>query len=95
MGQNGRKNCLVRGIATEATIAAKIPALTTRLAGMIESEKRTRMVSIRYCTSSKDKRCALSERRLSRGEIDVWREAKVEEGDCLLRILDRNFRRMR
>lgn len=29
------------------------------------------------------------------GENEVWREATEDEGDCLLRNFDRNFRRMR
>ena len=32
---------------------------------------------------------------MSDGEKDVWRDANDDEGDCLLRIRDRNFRRNR
>lgn len=32
---------------------------------------------------------------MSAGENDVWREVSDEDGDCLLRTLDRSFRRIR
>lgn len=32
---------------------------------------------------------------MSAGEKDVWSDASEDEGDCLLRMRDRNFRRNR
>lgn len=95
MGQKGRKNCLETGNSTEARMAVETAALTRGLPGIIQSEKMPQRMSTRYCTSYQDQRCARRERRVSAGEKDVWREAKLEAGDCLLRIFDRNLRRMR
>lgn len=64
--------------------------------GMRHSEKTPRMIRMRYCPSSNDHLCCRRAANVSDGANEVFRAEKAaDDGDCRLRILDRNFRRTR
>ncbi len=63
--------------------------------GIMHREKMPRIMSMRYCPSYTDQRCCRNDLKVSWTEKDVLSVVMEEEGDCRLRIFERNFRRIR